>query len=118
MRKKNPIEVIEKVGQYEGAPLPLSSASLLGKSIWYQRVFNAHAFSHLWDYFHYNYVLSWQSAIRKKVGLVSSLLLATSMLQVLYSRETRLYAMYTLLSLLATYLFIKIYRNENNNKLN
>ncbi|MEK6899990.1 MAG: glycosyltransferase family 39 protein, partial [Nanoarchaeota archaeon] len=106
-QEKSPLGVIEKVGQYEGAP------------------FGHYLLLHYWiEIFDINEISTRMLSVifgtlsiiamffvgrllfGDRIGLVSSMLLATSMLQVLYSRETRLYAMYTFLSLLATYFFI------------
>lgn len=46
-----------------------------------------------------------------KVALLSSFFLATSMLQVLYSQEARIYSMFTFLTLLTTFFFIKMYQS-------
>jgi len=45
----------------------------------------------------------------RKVALLSSFFLSTSMLQVLYSQEARLYGMFTFLTLLSSYFFFKWY---------
>ncbi len=44
-----------------------------------------------------------------KIALLSSFFLATSMLQILYSQETRLYALFTFLSLTTLYFFLRIF---------
>jgi len=49
----------------------------------------------------------------RKVALLSSFFLATSMLQVLYSQEARLYSMFTFLTLLSAYFFFKWYLCRN-----
>lgn len=51
----------------------------------------------------------------EKVGVISALLLSTSMLQVLFSQEARLYAMYGFLALLSTYLLCFIIEREKKN---
>ncbi len=51
-----------------------------------------------------------------RTALLSSLFMATSMLQVLYSQETRMYIMFTFFSLLSTFLFAKIYLLEKEGK--
>ena len=48
----------------------------------------------------------------RKIALLSSLLLSTSMLQVLFSQEARLYSLYGFLTLLATYFFINIIKKD------
>ncbi len=51
-----------------------------------------------------------------RTALLSSLFIATSMLQVLYSQEARMYIMFTFFSLLSTLLFAKIYLLEKEGK--
>lgn len=51
-----------------------------------------------------------------KIAIISSLFLATSMLQILYSQEARLYAMFTFLSLLSTYFYITTFIKDGNKK--
>lgn len=48
-----------------------------------------------------------------KIALLSSFFLATSLLQVLYSQEARLYSMFTFLTLLSAYSFAQWYQNNN-----
>jgi len=48
----------------------------------------------------------------KKNGLLASFMLATSMLQVLYSQEARMYAVYGFLILLSAYFFVLIMKME------
>ena len=112
-QEKTPLGVIEKVGLHEGAPfghylLLHYWTKAFGISEFSTRILSV-IFGVLSIVMMF---LLGNLLFGKKIGLVSSLLLATSMLQVLFSQETRLYAMYTFLSLLATYLFIKIYQNE------
>lgn len=47
-----------------------------------------------------------------KIALLSSVFLATSMLQVLYSQETRLYALFTFISLMTLYFFLRTFYAE------
>jgi uncharacterized membrane protein len=51
--------------------------------------------------------------VNTEAALISSFLLSTSMLQVLYSQEVRLYALFTFLSLLSTYAFLRVYRSNH-----
>jgi uncharacterized membrane protein len=51
-----------------------------------------------------------------RTALLSSLFIATSMLQVLYSQEARMYIMFTFFSLLSTLFFAKICLLENEGK--
>lgn len=48
----------------------------------------------------------------KKVGILSSIFLATAMLQVVYAQEARPYSLFGFLVLLATYLFIQAKKNK------
>lgn len=52
----------------------------------------------------------------RKVGLLSSLLLATTMLQVVYAQEARPYALFGFLALLATYLLFLYSQYHTKNK--
>lgn len=54
--------------------------------------------------------------LNKTIALLSSCLMAASMLQVLYSQEARLYSLFTFLVLVSTYFFSKIILNEKNKK--
>ncbi len=49
----------------------------------------------------------------KSIALFSASFLATSMLQVLYSQEVRIYSLFTFLSLVSTYSFCKLYHLYN-----
>lgn len=51
------------------------------------------------------------------VALVASALMSTSMLQVLYSQEARIYGLFTLLSLISTYLFTEWYSKKSSKPL-
>ncbi len=53
-----------------------------------------------------------------KVGLLAALFMATSMLQVLYSQEARLYAMYGFFSLLGGYFLLRLLQNKEKEKQN
>ncbi|HLD80253.1 MAG TPA: glycosyltransferase family 39 protein [Candidatus Nanoarchaeia archaeon] len=48
----------------------------------------------------------------RRTGLIAALLLSTSMLQILFSQETRLYSIYGLLTLCTLYFFSKIYNKS------
>ena len=48
----------------------------------------------------------------KEVALITSLLFSTSMLQILYSQEIRLYSLSTFITLLSTYLLVKYIKKE------
>jgi len=48
----------------------------------------------------------------RKTALLSSLFMAVSMTQVLYSQEIRLYSLFTFLSLFSTYSFLRLFRAE------
>ena len=50
----------------------------------------------------------------KKVGLISALLMATAMLQIVYSQEARPFAIFGFLALLSTYFFVRYLKSDKN----
>ncbi len=120
--KDSPAEVVEKVSQREGAPFGHYLLLHYWIKIFGSAEFATRLLSVMFGVLSIAVLfLIADLLFGTKVALISSLFMATSMLQVLYSQETRLYAMFTFLSLSSAYFFTKIYlgelRSPNNQKM-
>ncbi len=114
--EESPAKVMAKVAQLEGSPyghhlLLHYWIKLFGDSEFSLR-FTSAFFGLLSILVFFFLVKGLDPFFDRPTALLSSLLMATAMLQVLYSQEARLYSLFGFLALLSTYFLVEAMRNK------